>query len=285
MARLLREGEGQGGGGAGQSFYKAPEAGGGGSGEGAGGEGGGAGAGTGDGGTGQGGGEGGEGAPEWLMEKYLVKGENDAIDLNASAQKQAEAYRELYGRFSKKTDDLRAEVMQDAVKEYGKTIGVPEDIEGYQYPEGVQPPDNEELDKGFREWALKHNVSPQGFNELISEVYAKTFPDYEKELEALGPNADARLETVNKWASKNLEGFDKDLSRLMTTASGVAMVEKMMQLAGSSGFAPDDGGDPPPTLTREQIREMQADPRFGQDESYTAKVRKAWKDFAKRNGG
>jgi hypothetical protein len=270
MSFVLRDGEnegGNGGGSAGGSFYQG--------GEGSGGEG------------GEGGNSGeGASAPDWLMEKYHVKGENDAIDVTASAQKQAEAYRELYGRFSKKTDDLRGEVLQDAVKEYGKTIGVPDDIDGYEYPEGVAPPSNEELDKGFREWAHRHNVAPEGFQELI-EIYGQTFPDYEKELEALGPNADERLDAVNKWASKHLgDDHGSDLERLMTTASGVELVEKMMKMAGSSGFAPDGDGDAQPTaLTREQIREMQADPKFGTDEGYTAKVRKAWSDFARRNNG
>jgi hypothetical protein len=275
LALLLRDGESEGGSGGGGGFYRAQEGAGGGS----------------EGGEGDQSAEGGESGqsageqPEWLMEKYLVKGEDDAIDLSASAQKQAEAYRELYGRFSKKTDDLRAEVKDEAIKEYGKTIGVPEDVSEYEYPENIEAP-AEELDEGLRNWAQKHNVSKEGFQELIQDVYGQTLPNYEAEYEALGDNADERIDHVNKWLHKNVESeFEPQVKSLLTTAKGVEFVESMMKKAGSNGFAPDTDGESGNTpMTRDEIREMQADPRFGSDDAYTKKVRKAWSDFARRGG-
>lgn len=283
LARLLREGEGEGGSGGSGSFYKAPE---GGEGSG-GGEGGGTGGGQGEGdppGGGEGGGEPPK-APEWLMEKYQVKGEDGSIDLNASAQKQAEGYRDLYGRFSKKTDDLRNDVKSEAIKEYGKTIGVPDDVSEYEYPESVTPP-GEDMDKDLRDWAQRHNVSKEGFQELIADVYAKGFPDPQEENEKLGENAQDRIDHVNKWLHKNVDQkYEPQLRSLLTTAEGVELVESLMKKAGSNGFAPEDGGNTGnPPLTRDEIREMQADPRFGTDDAYTLKVRKAWSDFAARGG-
>ncbi|HXS31667.1 MAG TPA: hypothetical protein VN755_12590, partial [Steroidobacteraceae bacterium] len=91
--------------------------------------------------------------PDWLIGKY------------ATVEDQAKGYSELYRSYSKKTDDLRAQIKEEAIAEYGKTVGVPETEDGYSYPEGFQAPD-EPVDKALREWARKNNVSPEGFKTL-----------------------------------------------------------------------------------------------------------------------
>lgn len=206
--------------------------------------------------------------PEWLLEKYKTP------------EDQAKAYSELHKQFVKKTDDLRAEVRGEVMSEYGKSIGVPEDAAEYEYPDNVVPPEGD-LDQGLRDWAKKHNVSPEGFKELIGDVYAKTLADHEAEKAALGENADQRASTVSNWAAKNIDkALHPEVLRVMTTAKGVEFMEQMMKLSGSSGFAPDGGGEGGVPLTREAIREAQADPRFGTNEAYTASVRAMWSKFA-----
>lgn len=282
FALILREGEGEGGSGGGngggEGFFKP---GGGSGGEGGEGEGGSKEGGEG----GNGGGEGGDPPkqPEWLMDKYLVKDDEGNVDLSASAQKQAEGYRDLYGRFSKKTDDLRAEVRDEAAQKYGETIGVPDDPAKYEYPDGVNAP-GEELDKGLREWAQANNVSPDGFKSLINDVWMKSQVDHKAEAAKLGKTeeeVEKRVDEVNNWIGKNIaEKHHGVVADVMKTAAGVEFFEALAEQGREGGFAPDDGGGQGVRLTRENIRNMQADERFGRDEDYTKYVRGLWNKFA-----
>lgn len=213
--------------------------------------------------------EGGEDRPDWLLPKY------------GSVEDQAKAYRDLYGRFSQKTDALRAEVLADTVKDYAKTIGVPEDPGGYEYPEGFQAP-AENVDKALREWAKSNNVSPDAFRSLVKDVHGMTVVNHQQEREKLGEKADERIADVNKWVNANIDkAHFGQVARIMTTAEGVAFLESVMDTGREGGFdGGDGGGDAGQELTRENIRLMQADPKFGVDEAYTQKVRGMWKQFA-----
>ncbi len=252
------------------------EGGSGGSGEGGGGEGG-----DGsffDGGEGNGGGEGagGEGGerPDFLMEKYKT------------VDDQAKAYGDLYARFSKKTDTLRAEVKDEAVAEatanFAKSAGVPENVADYVYAEGISPA-AEELDGDLRSWAQKHSVGAEGFKEL-TELYGKTLPNHAAETEKLGENAKERGEAVSNWLKETVDPSHFGAAKAaLTTAAGVELFEAVMDAVGETGFAPDDDlGEGGEQLTRENIRKMQADERFGDDEAYTAKVREMWARFARK---
>lgn len=221
--------------------------------------------------TGEGDGAGDSDRPDWLLSKFKT------------AEDQAKGYKELQAKLHTKTDLLRQEVLQEAVAEYGKTVGVPEDASEYEYPEGVTPP-GEEVDSTLREWAKEHNVSPDGFQKLISDVYAKTLTDAKAEFAKLGTEeeATARIDAVNKWANKNFTEDDHGtLTKIMQTADGVGFLERMMNKGRQSGVFTNDGQGPAtPALTRESIRNMQADPKFGVDDAYTAKVRSMWEKYA-----
>ena len=212
--------------------------------------------------------------PEWLLEKFN------------SPEDQAKAYNELYGAYSKKTNDLREEVKAEAASDYAKSLGVPEDINGYAYPEGFEAPP-EEVDQTLREWAKNNNVGEDAFKSLISDVYQKTQVNYNAEIEKLGENANNRIDKVNKWVSANVDEkhFEK-VSNIMTDAGGVEFFEYMMNKNADRGFAPDDlqTSQAKKPLTREGIREMQADPRFGENSEYTAMVRRNWEAFSKQQG-
>lgn len=212
--------------------------------------------------------------PEWLLEKFN------------SPEDQAKAYNELYGAYSKKTNDLREEVKAEAASDYANSLGVPEDINGYAYPEGFQSPP-EEIDQTLREWAKNNNVGGDAFQSLISDVYQKTQVNYDAEIEKLGENANNRIDKVNKWVSANVDEkhFEK-VSNIMTDAGGVEFFEYMMNKNADRGFAPDDlqTSQARKPLTRESIREMQADPRFGENSEYTAMVRRNWEAFSKQQG-
>lgn len=210
--------------------------------------------------------------PEWLLEKFKTP------------EDQAKAYSELYGAYSKKTEDMRAEIKAEAAEDYAKSIGVPDDIDGYTYPDGFEAPDPE-IDLTLKEWAKANNVGKEAFESLISDVYAKTQINFDAEMEKLGEHAETRISRVNKWITKNVDEahFDK-VSKVMQDAGGVEFFEHLMKRNADRGFAPDNLGTTTPqkTLTRESIRKMQADPRFGDDNEYTDMVRGQWQAFAKQ---
>lgn len=210
--------------------------------------------------------------PDWLLEKF------------ETVEDQAKSHSEMFKQFSKKTDDIKADIMADLPNEYRKTVGVPEDPSEYAYPETLEAP-SESVDKALRDWANKNNVSKDGFTELLEGVYGQTVADARKEFEQLGEHGEQRIETVNKWVSKNIDlQHNAAVSRMMQTADGVAFMETIMEMNGDSGFAPTDGGDTGAReLTRESIREAQADPRFQTDVAYQQKVREMWAAFAAKS--
>lgn len=210
--------------------------------------------------------------PEWLLDKFN------------SPEDQAKAYSDLYGAYSKKTEDMRAEIKAEAAEDYAKSLGVPDDIDGYTYPEGFEAPDGE-IDLTLKEWAKANNVGKEAFETLISDVYSKTQVNFEAEREKLGEHADTRISRVNKWITKNVdEAHFEKVSKVMQDATGVEFFEHLMKRSADRGFAPDDLGTSTPqkTLTRDGIRKMQADPRFGDDNEYTDMVRGQWQAFAKQ---
>ncbi|WP_138469871.1 hypothetical protein [Poseidonocella sp. HB161398] len=196
--------------------------------------------------------------PEWLLPKYN------------SAEDQAKAYRELYGKFSKKTDDLRAEIAAERAE------GVPEAVDGYEYPEGWDAP-GEDVDGALRAWAHENGVKGEAFQTLINDVWAKTMPDPEVEMQALGENAESRIGDVNQWVHKNVDKAHFPVVQgIMTSAAGVAFIESLAGRGASSGFVTNAGEAQTQPLSRESLREMQFDPRYGTDEKYTAKVSSLW---------
>lgn len=206
--------------------------------------------------------------PEWLLPKYKTP------------EDQAKAYNEMYSQFSKKTEDLRKEVLADAVKEYGKTVGVPEKPDAYAYPEGFNPP-AEGVDKALRDWAHKNNVGAEAFQSLIKDVHGLTQAKADEELAKLGDKAQDRIQTVNNWISANIDkAHYGQVAKIMTTAEGVAFMEAMMADRAENGFAPDGGESGSKVLTREEIRKMQEDPKWMTDEAYTKEVRAHWQAWA-----
>lgn len=216
--------------------------------------------------------------PEWLHEKY------------ADPEAQAKGYDELHKAYVKKTDELReqvkGEVAEQLKADMAKELGVPDKPDGYEYPENWKaPPEN--VDNALREWAIQNNVGADAFQALLKDVWALTAPNEAEEMKKLGSEkeATARIDKANEFAN---EAFDEThhsvLSKIMTTAEGVTFMERIAALASEEGFAPSDNDRDTKPLTRESIRKMQADPKFGTDDDYTAEVRGLWKKFAQQQG-
>jgi len=148
-----------------------------------------------------------EDRPEWLLPKFK------------SAEDQAKAYRELYGRFSKKTEDLKAEVKEGLQEELMAERGVPEDVSGYEPPEDLKFELQGEFDEGLRNWAKEQGIGNEGYQQLL-QLYNSSLPDFEAEQEKLGPNAKERLDTLNGWISKHIPEDHHNVVGAIIRASG-----------------------------------------------------------------
>jgi len=214
--------------------------------------------------------------PDWLLEKFKTP------------EDQAKAYQEMSKSFLKKTDDLRAEIKdeatQDAMKKYMEERGVPEDLDGYTAPEDLNFKLSESLDGGLKEWAKENAIGKDGYENLL-KLYNSNMPNPVAEKSLLGENADERIGEINRWLNANTSKDDHQIvEAIMTTAKGVEFMERFRDRMGDNNFAPS--GTPQQSnapKTRGDIRAMQADARFGDDPDYTAMVRGEWAEFAKRN--
>ena len=167
--------------------------------------------------------------------------------------------------------------------EWSKERGIPEDPLGYELPEDLNFQLGEDMEANLRTWALENQIGNEGFQQLLS-VYNSALPNFEAEKEALGQNADDRVERVNNWLSKNVSEDHHDIIKgVMTTAKGVEFMEQMAGLISETNFAPETGEARTMSLSKNEIREMQADPRYQTSDVYREKVRKAWQDYARRN--
>jgi molecular chaperone GrpE (heat shock protein) len=202
--------------------------------------------------------------PDWLLDKF------------ATAEDQAKSYNDLYKAYSAKTENLKAEIQADLAK----ANNVPEAESEYEYAPDIEKP-SDNADAVFRAWAKKNNISKEAFSELTGGIGAAQKAVQDVELGKLGPEAKSRIDDVNRWLSANVEeAFFPEVSKMMQTARGVELVEHLMGAKQSAGFAPDGGSQSTP-LTRDSIRNAQADPRFGTDAAYTASVRAMWNQYAK----
>ena len=152
--------------------------------------------------------------PEWLLDKYIT--EDKAIP--DAISEQAKAYVELQ-------------------KQFGGFTGAPEEYQ-FEMPEGVDGEIDTELDtyKQFVELAKSSNMgqeTAQGlFNLFVNyqnQMNAQIETDFNKEREALGPQADARIKAVAQWASSNLEPQDMAVLETMTLrADQIEVLEKLI---------------------------------------------------------
>ena len=86
-------------------------------------------------------------------------------------------------------------------------------------------------------------------------------PDLEAERQALGENADARIEAVDLWASKNVpEEFADQVELLGQSAQGIKMLEHLM--SQSQQASPQGQFVAPQSTNEDQLKTMMNDPRY-----------------------
>ena len=212
--------------------------------------------------------------PEWLPEKFLVNNEPAYENL-------AKSYGELEKTYRAKEEDLRAKLIDELAAEAYQ--GRPEAPEKYELPtiEGADVGVMAEhpLTKWWAEFAFENGFDQETFKsgiEMYLQARAQDVPNPEQELKALGDNAKARTEAVGLWVGQNFDESEIGvIEQICTTAQGVKVMEKLMQMVrGEAGS--DDVFVPMEQVTEADINKMMQDRRYwsptDRDPTYIKKV-------------
>lgn len=188
-------------------------------------------------------------------------------------------YKELQSSYSKKTQEYKEGLAGFS--------GAPDE---YALPEGY---DGEDTFDNLKEWGLKNGLNNDAFNELISLSDADAQAQHEAHIseqrEALGKDADIRIQNVVDWAKANLgEDTMGTLDEMVGTAAGVELFEKIAKI--SQGTSAAQVAQPKTMVDRDTVKNMRfANDEFGNrrmssDPQYRAKVEAMEAEFIKSGG-
>ena len=190
--------------------------------------------------------------PEWLPEKF-----NTPEDMAAS-------YASLESKLGQGQDEIRAQIEREL--EVSALEGRPETAGDYELPEQIN--EAEAVDNEMLAWWAEHSFENGYSQEEFADGIAKYAaymesqePNLEAERQALGENADARIEAVDLWASKNVpEEFADQIELLGQSAKGIKMLEHLM--SQSQQTSPQGQFVAPQTTNENQLKTMMQDPRY-----------------------
>ena len=190
--------------------------------------------------------------PTWLPDKFETP---EAL---------ATSYGELESKIGQNRDAIRDELMAEFEQE--AYANRPETADGYTIPEGVD--ESLAVDNAlFRWWAnhsFENGYSQEEFDDGIAqyaEFIASQGPDLEAERKNLGENASARIDAANAWANSFFpEELHGAFLMMGQTAVGIKALEYMQSQTKQSAM--NGTAEAAPQITIEDVRTMQADPRY-----------------------
>jgi len=223
-----------------------------------------------------------EARPEHIPEKFWKDG---TVDYNEMAK----SYTQLESYAGGKEETIKEKLIEELANEHAENV--PEAYELPALPEGI----NEEMvnENPMTTWwngiAKENGFSQEeyeaGINTYVEMMQAQQ-PNLDAEMEALGENANSRVDAVNAWASKNFppEEFEAIQYSLGTTASGIQAIERIMEM-GQTGVRSEQFTQPDKQLTMADARAMMQDKRYFdpryRDDAYVAKVDAAFRMLTK----
>ena len=183
--------------------------------------------------------------PEWLLDKYMAEGRS----LEEAQAEQAKAYTELQGRFGSFTG---------APDEYDLSLSE-ELVEA-----GIELDTEDQLLQEFMGFAKESNMSQDGFSKMLNlysqQEIAKgqALDEYKAEqMKELGAGADARIQNIVDWGSKNLDPeIYQGLQSMATSAEAVKTIESLINLT-QGGSVDVDNSQGAGGFTAEDLRSMQ----------------------------
>ena len=220
--------------------------------------------------------------PEHIPEKFWKEGKVDYDEM-------AKSYTQLETYVGGKEETIKEKLMDDLAKEHSENM--PETYELPALPEGITEEMVQEnpMYAWWGETAKTNGMNQEEYEAGINayvEMMQSQQPDIEAELEALGENANSRIDAVNAWASKNFppEEYEAIQYSLGTSSSGIQALERIMEM-NKTGVRSEQFTQPEKQLTMADARAMMQDkryfdPRF-RDDAYVAKVDAAFRMLTK----
>ena len=180
----------------------------------------------------------------------------------------------------KRYEDYRS--MND--KRFGSFVGSPE---AYEMNEGLEASDS------LQAYARENQFSNDALNGLVEfyngEMNTRNEAFATAQREALGTDADARLNNVQDWAKANLGADAMDAFKgMITSVKSVEMFEQIMKM--NNGTAPAQVSQPKTIVDRDTVKSMRyATDEYGgrkmsSDPTYRAKVEKMEAEFISGGG-
>jgi len=220
--------------------------------------------------------------PDWLPEKF------------DRPEELSNSYKELERAFYTRKEDLRNQIVEELNAEASSAAPIsPADYEvNVQSPDGVELniDENDPLLDWFRDKAHNYGMSQEEFDGLINEWAAMDSnrgPDWNVESEQLGEHAERRLERVDSWAGKNLsEEAYNVFANVPASAGMVQLFEELMELNGQPQFNMISQTEFQETLSIDDLRNMQQDPRYwkGNDPAFVERVKAGFAQYSRNKG-
>jgi hypothetical protein len=230
--------------------------------------------------------------PEYIPEQFFdaKTGETDIEGLSKS-------YSEMGTKIREKSDTTRKGILKEM--EADKAANRPNTANDYD----VRVPDDmtETLGDGlvfefsdsdpmltfWKDFSYENGFNQETFDAGVSAYIKAKFselPSFEDEIGKLGDNGRDRAQHVNLWAKKAFsEETYKALEDFAVTADGVMAIEEMMRNSGEPAFSPGGPAGIGGKISLNELREMQADPRYWdpnkREDSWIKKVDKGYEQL------
>jgi len=201
--------------------------------------------------------------PDWFPKNFW-KEEESMPDIEAMA---------------KSWSDLRKQISQGKHK-------APADGE-YDTSAFGDIPETDPIRNHVMTWAKQYQVSQAALDDLVGQVVdmqlmgaKEASINIDKEKKMLGPNAEARINGIVKWAGslvqKGVWGEDdfEEFKVMGGTARGIAALEKLR--ASYEGRLPVEATPVEGAPSKDELYQMVADPRYKTDPSFRTKVERAF---------
>ena len=197
--------------------------------------------------------------PDWWPEKFWQKDDNEPM-----LEEIAKSYSELEKKFRNGEHKAPDEYAMDVFN--GQTQDDP--VVG-----------------AYVEWASKHGINQEAFNELASNILAFSQNEaeqmqisLEQERSALGPNADAVIKNMATWGKgfvdKGIWG-NEDFEEFKIWGGTAAGIKALQKLRSSyEGRVPVETAPSQDMPSKDELYEMVGKPEYKTDPAYRRKVEK-----------
>ena len=221
--------------------------------------------------------------PEYIPEKFW-----DSETGEIKTEELGKSYVNLEKFSTGKQEEMRESIMAEIEQE--AMANLPENKEAYELPklvEGVTEEMVEEnpLTSWWREKCFNTGASQEDFQDGINQYVdfmLGSQVNIEQEMERLGENANDRVNAVNSWASTAFppEEFETLSTTLGTSAQGIAVLERIMDMQKSNMGRSEEVARPERELTIDDVKTMMNDKRYfdprHRDSAYVKQVDQAW---------